>query len=93
MSLPGCSWPRATLPKTRRPVTPCAAAAATSSRPRDRTRRPVGRSAGPAGRAAALDVISSEALLADIREALAELAVTDPPVLGKDEALRLIPGR
>jgi len=36
-----------------------------------------------------LDVMGSEALLADIREALAELANTDAPVLSKDEALRL----
>lgn len=34
-----------------------------------------------------------EALLADIREALAELAAADVPVLSKDEALRLISGR
>jgi PHD/YefM family antitoxin component YafN of YafNO toxin-antitoxin module len=40
-----------------------------------------------------LDVMDSEALLADIREALAELASTDAPVLSKDEALRLISGR
>jgi antitoxin YefM len=40
-----------------------------------------------------LDVMGDEALLADIREALAELATADAPVLGKDEALRLIPGR
>lgn len=40
-----------------------------------------------------LDVMGSEALLADIREALAELATTEAPVLGKDEALRLIRGR
>jgi antitoxin YefM len=38
-----------------------------------------------------LDVMDSEALLADIREALAELAGTDASVLSKDEALRLIP--
>ncbi len=37
-----------------------------------------------------LDVMDSEALLADIREALAELAAAEPPVLSKDEALRLI---
>jgi prevent-host-death family protein len=36
-----------------------------------------------------LDVMGSEALLGDIREALAELATTDVPVLSKDEALRL----
>jgi antitoxin YefM len=40
-----------------------------------------------------LDVMGSEALLGDIREALAELASADAPVLSKDEALRLIPGR
>jgi antitoxin YefM len=40
-----------------------------------------------------LDVMGSEALLADIREALAELATAAPPVLSKDEALRMIPGR
>ena|SRR5215831_1988983 len=40
-----------------------------------------------------LDVMGSEALLSDIREALAELASADAPVLSKDEALRLIPGR
>ena len=36
-----------------------------------------------------LDVMGSEALLADIREALAELATTDVPVLSNDEALSL----
>jgi antitoxin YefM len=40
-----------------------------------------------------LDVMGSEALLGDIREALNELAVNDAPVLSKDEALRLLPGR
>jgi len=40
-----------------------------------------------------LDVMGSEALLGDIREALAELTVTDAPVLSKDEALRLISGQ
>jgi antitoxin YefM len=40
-----------------------------------------------------LDVMSSEALLADIREALAELAATDALVLSREDALRLIPGR
>jgi prevent-host-death family protein len=40
-----------------------------------------------------LDVMGDEALLADIREALAELATADAPVLSKDEALRLIPGQ
>ena len=38
-----------------------------------------------------LDVMGSEALLADIREALAELATVEAPVLTKDEALRMIP--
>lgn len=40
-----------------------------------------------------LDVMGDEALLADIREALAELATADAPVLSKDEALRMISGR
>jgi len=40
-----------------------------------------------------LDVMGSEALLGDIREALAELATADAPVLSKDEALRLISDR
>jgi antitoxin YefM len=40
-----------------------------------------------------LDVMGSEALLADIREGLAELAAGEAPVLGKDEALRMIPRR
>jgi antitoxin YefM len=40
-----------------------------------------------------LDVMGNEALLADIREALAELATADAPVLSKDEALRMISGR
>ena len=37
-----------------------------------------------------LDVLDSEALPADIREALAVLATADAPVLSKDQALRLI---
>ncbi len=37
-----------------------------------------------------LDVMDSDALLADIREALAELGTREAPVLSKDEALRLI---
>ena len=37
-----------------------------------------------------LDVMDSEALLDDIREALAELSTTDALALSKDEALRLI---
>jgi prevent-host-death family protein len=40
-----------------------------------------------------LDVLGSEALLADIREALAELPDGDGQVLSKDEALRLNRGR
>jgi PHD/YefM family antitoxin component YafN of YafNO toxin-antitoxin module len=40
-----------------------------------------------------LDVLDSEALLSDIREALAELATADAPVLNKDQALRLIRGQ
>ena len=40
-----------------------------------------------------LDVMGSEALLADIREALAEIGSGEAPVLSKDEALRLIPRR
>ena len=40
-----------------------------------------------------LDVMGSEALLADIREALADLATAEAPVLTKDEALRMIPGQ
>jgi antitoxin YefM len=37
-----------------------------------------------------LDVMDSDALLADIREALTELGTGEAPVLSKDEALRLI---
>jgi len=37
-----------------------------------------------------LDVMGSEALLGDIRAALAELATGEAPVLSKDEALRMI---
>ena len=40
-----------------------------------------------------LDVMGDEVLLSDIREALAELATADTPVLSKDEALRMTPGR
>lgn len=40
-----------------------------------------------------LDVMGDEVLLSDIREALAELATGDAPVLNKDEALRMISGR
>jgi antitoxin YefM len=39
-----------------------------------------------------LDVMDSAALLNDIRESLAELAVADAPVLSKDDVLRLISG-
>ncbi len=37
-----------------------------------------------------LDIMDSAALLGDIRESLAELRTTEPPVLTKDDALRLI---
>jgi len=37
-----------------------------------------------------LDIMGSAALLADIRESLAELSTTDAITLNKDEALRLI---
>jgi antitoxin YefM len=40
-----------------------------------------------------LDIMDSAALLADIRESLAELSSTDAPVLSKEDALRLISGR
>jgi prevent-host-death family protein len=40
-----------------------------------------------------LDVMGSEELLADIREALTELGTAAAPVLSKDEALRMIPRR
>lgn len=40
-----------------------------------------------------LDILDSAALLADIRESLAELSTTDATVLSKEEALRLIPGQ
>ena len=40
-----------------------------------------------------LDVMSTRAVLEDIREALAELETADAAALGKDEALRIIPGR
>ena len=40
-----------------------------------------------------LDVMGSETLLADIREALAELATVAAPVLSTEEALHMIPGR
>jgi len=40
-----------------------------------------------------LDVMDSVALLADIRESLAELSTTGATVLSKDDALRLISGQ
>jgi antitoxin YefM len=40
-----------------------------------------------------LDVMDSAALLADIREALAEGGAAGPPVLSKEDALRLIADR
>jgi prevent-host-death family protein len=40
-----------------------------------------------------LDVMGSDVLLADIREALAELATINASVLSKDEALRLTGGQ
>jgi antitoxin YefM len=40
-----------------------------------------------------LDIMGSEDLLSDIREGLAEISVGGADVLGKDDALRLIPGR
>jgi len=40
-----------------------------------------------------LDIMDSAALLADIRESLAELGTVDAHVLTKDDALRLISGQ
>ena len=40
-----------------------------------------------------LDILDSAALLAAIRESLAELSTTDAVTLSKDEALRLIAGK
>jgi prevent-host-death family protein len=40
-----------------------------------------------------LDIMDSAALLADIRQSLAELSVGDPAVLTKEDALRLASGR
>jgi len=40
-----------------------------------------------------LDIMDSPALLADIRESLAELNATDTAVLSKEEALHLISGQ
>jgi antitoxin YefM len=40
-----------------------------------------------------LDIVGSAALLNDIRESLAELGTTEPPVLSEDDARRLISGQ
>jgi antitoxin YefM len=40
-----------------------------------------------------LDIMDSAALLADIRESLAELSAADAAVLSKEDALRLISGK
>ena len=40
-----------------------------------------------------LDIMDSGALLADIRESLAELSTADAATLSKEEALRLIAGQ
>jgi antitoxin YefM len=40
-----------------------------------------------------LDIMDNAALLGDIRESLAEISATEPDVLSKDEALRLISGQ
>ena len=40
-----------------------------------------------------LDIMDSAALLADIRESLAELSTTGAAVLSKEDALRLISGQ
>jgi antitoxin YefM len=40
-----------------------------------------------------LDIMDSAALLADIRESLAELSTTDATALTKEDALRLISGQ
>jgi antitoxin YefM len=40
-----------------------------------------------------LDIMDNAALLSDIRESLAELGASEPPVLTKDDALRLISGQ
>jgi antitoxin YefM len=39
-----------------------------------------------------LDIMDSAALLSDIRESLAELSTSEPPVLTKADALHLIAG-
>jgi prevent-host-death family protein len=40
-----------------------------------------------------LEIMDSDALLADIRESLAELSTTDATALTKEDALRLISGQ
>lgn len=40
-----------------------------------------------------LDIMDNAALLTDIRESLAELSTTEPPVLTKEDARRLISGQ
>ena len=40
-----------------------------------------------------LDIMDTAALLADIRESLAELSTTNPAALSKEDALRLISGQ
>jgi antitoxin YefM len=40
-----------------------------------------------------LDIMDNAALLSDIRESLAELSTTEPPVLTKGDARRLISGQ
>ncbi|HEY2276987.1 MAG TPA: type II toxin-antitoxin system Phd/YefM family antitoxin [Streptosporangiaceae bacterium] len=40
-----------------------------------------------------LEVMDSTAVLSDIRESLAEIGTTEPAVLTKEEALRLISGQ
>jgi prevent-host-death family protein len=40
-----------------------------------------------------LDIMDSASLLSDIRESLTELGATEPPVLAKQDVLRLISGR
>ena len=40
-----------------------------------------------------LDIMGNAALLSDIRESLAELGATEPPVLTKEDARRLISGQ
>jgi len=40
-----------------------------------------------------LDIMDSPALLSDIRESLAEMGSAEPPMLTKEDALRLISGQ